>query len=317
MYLNFLALDLNKKMLAFHEKIKLDDADNAILREKRNLLEGEIRAYLKNTFPTSTPTFSIVNQGSYAMGTGIRPLEGESYDIDVALEFNIDKANYDNPTKVKKWVYDALNKNNRSLEWKRPCISVNYAASFHVDLAVFAVKNSDGKKYIARGYESSDISNREWLKSDPLAIVRLIDDKFDGKADEKRQFKRVIRYLKRWKDISFSKDGNNRPFGIALTACALKWFSYKTTDVEALIYLVSEIISGFKAKGFWDSSKCIEVSLAISPANNLFAKMSDKQQGNFHEKLISFRDGLNAAKNSGSLEKASTALYKFFGQDFI
>ena len=251
------------------------------------------------------------------MGTGIWPLEGESYDIDVALEFNIDKANYDNPTKVKKWVYDALNKNNRSLEWKRPCISVNYAAGFHVDLAVFAVKNSDGKKYIARGYENSDISNREWLQSDPLAVTWLIDGKFEGKLDEKRQFKRVIRYLKRWKDISFSKDGNNRPFGIALTACALKWFSYKGTDVEALISLVSAIIDSFKAKSLFSSTKCIEVSLAISPVNNLFAKMSDKQQGNFREKLISLRDSLNAAKNSNSLENASTVLRKVFGQDFI
>jgi hypothetical protein len=316
-----------KKMIAFHDAIKLDDADNVVLRQKRDLLSDEIRNYLKSKFPTNTPTFKVVNQGSYAMGTGVLPLEGENYDIDVALEFNINKANYTNPVDVKKWIYDALNKNNRNIEWKRPCISVNYAAGFHVDLAAFSVNNQDSKKYIARGYEHSGSDNREWLESDPLALITCIDNKFKNWGGEtisegKQQFKRVIRYLKRWKDVTFNSAGNNRPFGIALTACALKWFTpQRDKDMSALSYLVKQMVDNFetrkKERIIRDYYKCLSIELPIAPSNNLFGKMSETQQQFFYDKLLVLHNTLLEIRTTSvDLNYSCRLLHNILGKDF-
>ncbi|MEM6719177.1 MAG: nucleotidyltransferase [Bacteroidota bacterium] len=146
---------LQTEFNAFHEKIKLHDKeDNKELRDKRDMLAEELRAYFKKKSEdegTSRITFSIENQGSYSMGTGIRPLEDCDYDIDVMVLFNISKDDYA-PVEVKKWVYEALNRHNRTVEYKKPCVRVQYykngQETFHVDLALYANQNDDEKKYL-------------------------------------------------------------------------------------------------------------------------------------------------------------------------
>ena len=75
-------------ILSFHDKIKLDYDTNAELREKRDILCG----ILSNS--DRLPTFEKLDQGSYSMYTGVIPLDGKEYDIDVGLRFNFCKNDY-------------------------------------------------------------------------------------------------------------------------------------------------------------------------------------------------------------------------------
>ena len=89
----------------FHDAIKMED-ENEILREKRDILITKLRDRLKEICETP-PTFVEFNKGGYAMNLGVKPLNGD-YDIDVGLEFQINKDDYSNPVDVKQWVFDAL-----------------------------------------------------------------------------------------------------------------------------------------------------------------------------------------------------------------
>jgi hypothetical protein len=57
--------NLQTQFIKFHDAIKIDFDGGQILREKRDLIVGNLRDELKRLFPTNTPTFNHFNQGSY------------------------------------------------------------------------------------------------------------------------------------------------------------------------------------------------------------------------------------------------------------
>ena len=310
----------------FHDTIRRSYDDSDILREKRNLLLDDLREGLRRYAQNvKVPTFEHFNQGSYAMGTGIEPLSGEDYDIDVGLNFHLSKNDY-SPIQVKQWVYEALNTGNRTVEYKRPCVRVQYHRSgegvYHVDLAIYSGGsfNWDNRTYLAKGFPGSEPENRVWEVAEPKGLIETFQQKFQNQGD-RDQFRRVIRFLKRWKDFNFLARGNERPTGIAMTACALNWFQRGTRynpsngkdyydDLTALKNLTQAIIYQFTWTGR------MSVKLPVTPYNDLFKKMSDRQMENFKNKLEALRDDLSQVEWTVDTLTACHLLQDVFGDDF-
>ena len=133
--------NIQQAFIDYHDQIKLGTYDeNQTLREKRDLLINELKDSLRDEKIPNTEkklTFSKIDQGSYSMHTGIKPLN-DDYDIDVGVIFDINTDDYDSKA-LKKLVRDKLDKqHNRTVLYNRPCVSVNYAAGYHVDIPVYA-----------------------------------------------------------------------------------------------------------------------------------------------------------------------------------
>lgn len=320
-------LDLQKEFFEFHDNIKLDD-ENPKLRNKRDILLKK----LKRNISDDAASYTTFNQGSYAMGTGIYP-EDEDYDIDVGIKFNIDKEDYDDPVEPKIWVEDALDGHTKKVEIRRSCVTVTYQEdnepAYHVDFAVYAADNADEKMYIAKGKACSNEEKRNWEISDPQGLLKLIKGKYSG--DDAAQFRRVIRYMKKWKSHNFSSKGNGAPTGIALTILAYEGgFSVKNTydwasnsyvydDFSALYNLVTNIQSCFIYS--WSNATkqmChkISVNLPVEPYNDLFSKMTDNQMEDFYQKISKMLDKLNEVKKKTKRSEACTILTELFGKDF-
>jgi len=314
------------QFIKFHDNIRLDVNDNKEVVAKRNMLIDEIRAYLKKMCEekgNKLIRFTSFNQGSYAMGTGNKPIYDEDdYDIDCGLLFEIDKDDY-TPIQVKKWVYDALNSNQfRTVEWKKACIRVQYVEEglpkFHVDFACYANATSDSKTYLAKGTPTSTAENKKWEVSEPKKLKDLINNKFTN-DEECSQFKREIRFMKRWKDYQFDSV-NGKPTGIAFTALAYNGFRLYTkdpftwaediNDLKAAKEFVNYILNQFS----WDGR--IGVSLPVPPGNDLFEKMTDQQCENLKEKLKELRDALEDAEGETDPHEACKILRKQYGSDF-
>lgn len=312
---------LQKHFEDFHSRIKLDiDDEKANLREKRDTLVNALKAKL----PTDVPAFEKFHQGSYSMHTGVVPLDG-NYDIDVGIVFDCDREAYPDPVDLKKKVRDALNSNGRTVVIRRPCVTVNYVrdgvTQYHVDLAIYA-KRSDGLLDLAKGKEQSGDNWRHWEVSDPKRLTQLICDAFDDDA-QLAQYRRCIRYIKRWRDVQFRSGG--APLSIALTVAARDWFrprfeaSGKPADLLALLGWVKTMLSYFDLahtdEGGWHSR--LEVKLPAKPYSNLMEKLTKSQMANFKDRLIALRDALEEAYDEDLPEEGCKLLNKQFGDAFV
>ncbi len=322
-------MNLQREFEEFHDAIKLKEYDeNELLREKRDKLVNK----LKNNISEEAASFTIFNQGSYAMGTGIQPEKGD-FDIDVGLRFNIDKDDYPDPLVPKKWVYDALEGHTKKVEIRRSCVTVTYQdgndSKFHVDFAIYANNNSDNKMYIAKGKPNSDAKYIFWEESDPDGLKDIIRNKYSD-TEDKMQFRRVIRYLKKWKAHNSYMSGNGVPTGISITVLAYELFSVskvhddysgeeKYDDLSALKNFVHKIKDKFKYSYCSEDGEyyyTIEQKLPVAPYNNLFSKMTYKEMQIFYEQISILEDKLLEASYKDKKSEACEILIKVFGEDF-
>jgi hypothetical protein len=303
---------------AFHSAIKLDiDDEKATLQAKRDTLLRALDANL----PKDAPAYTSFHQGSYSMHTGVVPLNG-NYDIDVGIIFDCERSAYPDPVVLKKIVRDALDTHGRTVNIRRPCVTVNYmtgdVTNYHVDLAIYA-QRSDGLLDLAKGKEHSATEHRIWETSNPKELTKLICGRFSDAA-ELAQYRRCIRYMKRWRDYQFLKGG---PLSIAITVAAYRWFQPKKAatgtylDLEALLAFVESML----AEATWQMHdegphKRLSVPLLVTPYGDLTAKMSKTQMESFLTALQNFRDALVKAYNDPVPEDACKVLAGQFGTAF-
>jgi hypothetical protein len=304
----------------FHSAICFDEADEkATLREKRDTI---VKA-LRDNFDDDVPSFVNFNQGSYSMHTGVVPLDG-NFDIDVGLIFDCTKDKYPDPVVLKRRVRDAANTNFRTVVIRRPCVTVNYMSdgkiAYHVDLAIYT-KGDDGKLYLAKGKENSAEEHRIWEVSDPKELTKRICGAFED-SDKLAQYRRCIRFLKRWRQVQFQ--GAGAPLSIALTVAALHWFkpnfgtSGKPVDLLAMLDWVKAMLSQFTYDYRQDDGMHLrlKVALPVEPYSDLMAKRTAAQMKHFKEKLEALRDTLQNAYDEDLPEDACKLLKKQFGDDF-
>lgn len=309
---------LQNEFIEFHDKIKLGTyEENQTLRDKRDLLLDELEDKLKDEKVPGTDRplkFNKIDQGSYAMNTGIRPKKDE-YDIDVGVIFDVSEDEY-GAKKLKRLVYDKLNsQHNRTVDFNRPCITVKYADGYHVDLPIYA-KNGD-KKYLAWGKKSDDCT---WEPAAPQELNDWVRD-LSSDAEERRQFRRCVRALKKWKEKHFKSTGNEAPPSIGLTIQARKAFKFKSdNDLDALIVIVKAIKSAFKEESmgiiFKTTRTIIKVKLPVTPKKNVYYKMTDNHVENFYQKTVDLLEALEAARDKVSSHETSKILRKVFGTEF-
>lgn len=309
----------------FHKTIKMDYDVNSELASKRDVLLSILREN------ENLASFEKFDQGSYAMFTGVEPLDKE-YDIDVGLRFNINKSDFD-PIDIKNEIFESLeNHTEYGAEIKKPCVTVKYKKdgelAYHVDLVAYSYHDKNNKNsqlYLARG---TNKDNQEWQDADPVSLVDLLNDRFDD-ADQRSQYRRVVRYLKRWKNLKFSSNGNSEPPSIGIAVLAYLDFEpqkydwvemkYKYDDLEALISFVGKIKNRFAYTGISDKGEYlykIEVELPVVPKTNVFGKMSDVQMTNFKNKIDSLHSSLEEVKKETDIIKQCELLQKIFGDDF-
>jgi hypothetical protein len=319
---------------SFHEAIKLKRfVENQTLREKRDIIRNKLIERLPIVFKLhdeECPEFYFRDQGSYEIGTGTKPLDGD-YDIDQGLYFRVSTTAYPDPVVLKQRVYEALYGHTKSVDIRRSCVTVFYQrdgeAIFHVDVAVYSdgSQNDDGKSRLAKGKTNSGAEFRLWEVSNPQLLTDTIFDRFSSHA--RAQFRRIVRYLKRWKSVKFSSVGNAAPLGIGLTIAVydhlqpqiLDEFSGAVDDLKAFNLLASTLLTQFVNE--WDVDeqiwvKRLKVELPVEPYNDLFERMSPKQMNNFEAELRTLSDALKAATDAVDPVEACEALQKVFGDDF-
>lgn len=281
-------------------KIKLSTDKEKDLRKSRNALRKKVNKYFEETLGVKAPLF--YGQGSYMMNTTINPLEDGEYDIDdgIYLEHmkQLDEEEWKTPATVHNWIVAAVNKHTSASPInKGTCVRVVYAKNYHVDLPIYVKKDGEPPK-LAHLYKG-------WIESDPKAFTKWFNEQVKEKGD---QLKRIVRYLKAWKD--YKQGAIKLPSGMVFTVLAANYFvaDYPERDDAALVAT---------AKGIYDAlSEEFSVKRPISPFEELLEDWSDTKEQNLLTKLNSLVNTGQRALDVASQSNAINEWEKVFGDNF-
>jgi hypothetical protein len=284
------------------------------------------------------PIIESFMQGSFAVDTAINSIEGD-FDIDRAIVIDSDTASKD-PLVPKKLILDTLFKRSfKDPRVKKPCVTADYTSTnLHIDYIVYQKKNMvfEANYELAVGKLNSGNEHKEWSPSDPKGLTEWIND-IDSygvsKLEKRKQFKRLVRYVKRWRDVNFSEEVRKKVFSIGLTVMFKEQFkpSYYepeiSDDLIVLKAVIDNILNGsYFNKQFFSDDYRVSVSLPKVPYRDIFQHKvagggsedgSDLNVGNqLRIKLNTLQGKLQNAINESDEIEQCKILNKVFGNDF-
>lgn len=320
-------MKLKKEFSDFYDNIKIDSEAN-VLREKRTILEGEI----KDKFPDILEDHGIdinksdirmIDQGSYKYKTTIKT---DVVDRDVAVMIPLDTAENSDPRKIKEYLKESIDIPQRTVTIKEPCVRASYFENgkewLHMDLPLYAEDN--GKVYLARGKTNS--AKYSWEEADPDGL----NDDLCGIINGRPQLRRVICYVKKWRNEKYSNSTNDHeiPPSIGLTYLVCDNFTEQATvegddDLLALQKTMKAIKDKFSCS-YNSKGAVIKASisryLTVAPYTDIFKKMKDGSESyilTFYERLSEAVDNLTNAVNVESNHDAGIYVKKVLGEEFI
>lgn len=295
-------MDFQTLFVKFHEKVRLKDTEeNSDLRQRRDEVLAHLRQHM---WERHRLKFDMFNSGSYAMGTGVQPPRGLDYDIDLGVVFAVEHAQKD-AREFKQLVHGGLPSSLGRVEWRRPCLTV-FRKDHHVDLGVY-VKDGGGL-WLAMGKQTDPTVT--WQQDGIKLFIDDVRSRFPDPRGDHEQFQRIIRCLKRWKDVHFQGNGVKAPVGLALTVMAYYWFSARRSsgvynDLAALTQLVQRVLKEF-------SDGRVELKFPRAPSDNLLRKLSAEQVKQMRGRFQVLFDRLTEA----TTKESAAPLRLAFGLDF-
>ena len=305
--------NVQKYFEQFHEAIRTDYDSDQKLREKRDIVLEKITKSLRDA---GRPCFDVLHQGSYSKDarTGVKTIEDLRYDIDIGLRFAITEDKY-TAEDVRGWVWETVDDHTDDVQDKGPCIRVIYAEGFHLDLVSYAYWTD------AAGQEQYRLAHKEngWRPTDPPGLLKCIKDarqpfsQLTDSATNTDQFRRVVRYLKRWYDEQIPKESADKPTGLGFTLLCRERLAPSSTwdgisnDRQALHSLA---VSAETQAGRIAANK------PTPEYEDLYCKLSDTAMNNLKSRFGEMRSALEDADSEPDPVKACKRLKEVFGRDF-
>lgn len=238
--------DSNEIFLEFNKIIRLTDAKRKSLKISRKELRNKIRKYFKeNKSDEVQPKFSV--QGSLAMDTIVNPIpktiskDGEDvtiykYDVDDGIYFigQESVAERKSIQTYHSWIMEAVDGHTDTPPIdKNTCVRVKFADGHHIDLPIYYKMTS-----------TPELAHKKqgWIESDPQEFTGW----FNSHVGEDDQLRRIVRYLKAWRDYrEFKNSSTKMPSGLVLSILAANnFYAHKRDDVslkETLIKIEAKL----------------------------------------------------------------------------
>ncbi len=213
---------------------------------QKKLAEDRYQAVAKILSESGHPLLKHVKiypQGSFRLGTSVKPLGREEFDLDFVCHVPIDSSKV-----TSKEIYDVVGNALRShgtyekmLEPKKRCWRLNYAGDFHMDITPSTIDEGhygDGEmvpdRKLSRWKESNPIGYAEWVEeidsisptrsSMRVTMERASIEPLDTNNGNNGVLKRFIQIIKRNRDVYFQEHSlsDYAPISILLTTIAAK-----------------------------------------------------------------------------------------------
>jgi len=272
----------------------------------------------------------IFSQGSFRIGTTVKPLAKNEYDIDLVCQLQKDIAITD-PMELLEKVYQRIKSNatykSPISEKKNRCIRINYKGDFHLDILPAKPDPHAGTNCLL----VPDKSSRSWKASNPAGYAEWFDDRarvsieFLEKArieplpryeklSDKLPLQQTVQLLKRWRDIAFKDIEDSAPVSIVLTTLAGRNYNKELLVTEALTAVLCGISQEAKKPG--------GLVIVTNPTNSkecLSEKWMEDKKGYyaFVDRITEFKQELDELFTIKSMTDIVNRLEKLFGEKIV
>lgn len=298
---------LHYEYTKFNKGIKLSDKRKKDLKGSRKEIRRKIRVWFKDNKPDELqPKF--YGQGSFEMNTTVNPIPEidqednklVKYDLDYGVYF-LERQGENNKKNIDtwhNWIYDSVENHTQTPPIRKTtCIRVVFSDGHHIDLPIYYM-NGDIPELAHR--------SKDWIESDPKAFFEW----FNAFAKVKPQLRRIVRYLKAWKDFREKKNKTLKlPSGFALTIMAVNNFEPSDNDDESFRKTVRKIRESL--------SQNFECLRPTTPEDeNVFDDYSQKRKDDFLQCLDALILDCDNAMEEENFRKASEFMINSFGDRF-
>lgn len=273
---------------------------------------------------------AIYPQGSFSLGTIVKPIGSDEYDIDLVCEL---KDFLGAPDEIKSLVGNRLQENGiyqPRLEEMNRCWRLYYAKEFHLD--ILPAKPSLVESLSNTAIEVPDRDLQDWSDSDPKGFTEWFKDCMVEQFTINRQIlaqlkqksvddvpeyavkttlQQAVQLLKRNRDININKD-KDKPISIIITTLAGHAYENQADLYETLIALVRDMPNkiDYKDGVAW-------VHNPVNPEENFAEKWEKHPQR--HKKLIEWLSDLESKlrrlQKFNDIGEAKSLVESLFGEN--
>ena len=266
-------------------------------------------------------------QGSLKLGTTVKPLGREEFDLDLVCELETDARRFPHPPQLITSIATYLNSLPAyvgRVRTKNRCVRIVYADQFHLDLLPACQDPSNGGTHLL----VPDRNSQNWKPSNPKGYARWFESRcahvprlLEGKSEpippkepvvSKPTLKLVTQLLKRWRDRKYEERKNVAPISVVLTTLAGLHFNGQDSVSAALMEILDKIVGELPASNF---------RLVVLNPVNQDEDLSEKWDENpeayrvFAKGITELRDQVHAIVEPQSLDLLCKKLSNVFGED--
>lgn len=238
-------MNTHQEFSDFNSRVRLAPSKRGKLKSHRKSLRQRIRDHFaKEGWPK--PLFA--SQGSFPLQTNVNPIRTYDDSGDPIEEYDLDDGVYFicplEERETAKTYHDRLlaavdGHTNKSAEGRTSCVRVIYHDGHHVDLPVYWSEGETDVPQIGRPGQGYSVS-------DPKAFKEWVNGRIEV-TDHVGQLRRVIRYLKAWKNYRETNvEGLELPPGVTLTILACRHFVENDRDDVSFRETVRAIANSLK-----------------------------------------------------------------------
>jgi hypothetical protein len=276
-------MQLDDLLMEICEEVQLSPDRHGLADQRyetmNRLLEGD-----SSPFRDFAP--KIYPQGSMALGTTVKPLEGP-HDLDFVLELGYPQPG-GKPITLLLELFGFLKSNGiytDMTELKNRCVRVTYANDFYMDILPACRDAISGGSCLL----VPDRSTLTWTPSNPRGYIQWFRTRAESRrqdlvakakpipahetVEEKLPLQLAVQLLKRWRDLHFS-DKDRAPISIVLTTLAADCYAGEQYVSEAMSAILDGIVHRIE---FADSRG---IRLAVINPSNPKENFAEKWQSN-------------------------------------
>jgi len=205
----------------------------------------------------------VYAQGSKRIGTTVRPINGDDFDLDIVLHI-YDPYYRHTPEEIYNALISVISKNDTYkpiMELKKRCVRLNYKSDFHMDILPACMPDKTEKQAIkipekALKFWSSGNPKgfAEWFKiiaksgkdsmlkrfSNLLIKAEVETEDLPNELYTKTPLQRAVQLVKRYRDIYFEGEKNSVSSIVITTLCA-QYYQGENSIYETIDNILSRI----------------------------------------------------------------------------